>query len=100
MSFKEKLLNSTSFTRRTFLKGASVAGATAALYGCGGGGGGKTYMEEDTTVEVPKITEKVIAGGTPHNCGGRCVSRYYVKDGVIKRIVTDDTHGQKHCRGR
>ncbi|WP_243640978.1 twin-arginine translocation signal domain-containing protein [Seleniivibrio woodruffii] len=100
MSLKEKLLNSTSFTRRTFLKGASVAGATAALYGCGGGGGGKTYMEEDTTVEVPKITEKVIAGGTPHNCGGRCVSRYYVKDGVIKRIVTDDTHGQKHCRGR
>ena len=90
MSLKEKLLNSTVFTRRTFLKGASVAGATAALYGCGGGGGGKTYMEEDTTVEVPKITEKVVAGATPHNCGGRCQSRYYVKDGVIKRIVTDE----------
>ncbi|TVZ36869.1 LOW QUALITY PROTEIN: anaerobic dimethyl sulfoxide reductase subunit A [Seleniivibrio woodruffii] len=99
MSLKEKLLNSTSFTRRTFLKGASVAGATAALYGCGGGGGGKTYMEEDTTVEVPKITEKVIAGGTPHNCGGRCVSRYYVKDGVIKRIVTDDRTDKSIAEG-
>jgi len=90
MSLKEKLLNNTVFTRRTFLKGASVAGATAALYGCGGGGGGKTYMEEDDTVEVPKISEKVVAGGTPHNCGGRCQSRYYVKDGVVKRIVTDE----------
>ncbi|TCK63269.1 molybdopterin-dependent oxidoreductase [Seleniivibrio woodruffii] len=90
MSFKEKLLNSTSFTRRTFLKGASVAGATAALYGCGGGGGGKTYMEEDTTVEVPKITERAVMGSTPHNCGGRCSSKYYIKDGVVKRIVTDE----------
>jgi len=90
MSIKEKLLEKANISRRTFLRGASVAGATAALYGCGGGGGGKTYMEEDDTVEVPKITETVIAGGTPHNCGGRCVSRYYVKDGVVKRIVTDE----------
>ncbi|WP_277657362.1 molybdopterin-dependent oxidoreductase [Seleniivibrio woodruffii] len=99
MSFKEKLLNSTSFTRRTFLKGASVAGATAALYGCGGGGGGKTIIEEDATVEVPKITEKIIAGATPHNCGGRCVSRYYVKDGVIKRIVTDERPDKSIAEG-
>lgn len=90
MSIKEKLLGKTEVTRRTFLKGASAAGAAAALYGCGGGKG-KTYMEEDTTVEVPEITEKVIAGAAPHNCGGRCVTRVYVKDGVIKRIVTDET---------
>jgi len=91
MSLKDKLLNTKELTRRTFLKGASAVGATAALYGCGGGSsGGKTYMEEDTTLDVPKITETVISGGTPHNCGGRCVSRYYVKDGVVKRIVTDE----------
>ncbi len=91
MSIKEKLLDKANVTRRTFLKGASVAGATAALYGCGGGGGGKTYMEEDETVEVPKIIDAtIINGSTPHNCGGRCASKYYVKDGVVKRIVTDE----------
>ncbi|WP_303852735.1 molybdopterin-dependent oxidoreductase [Seleniivibrio woodruffii] len=99
MSIKEKLLDKAIITRRTFLKGASVAGATAALYGCGGGGGGKTYMEEDETLEVPKITEDVIAGGTPHNCGGRCVSKYYVKDGVVKRIVTDERPDKSIAQG-
>jgi len=92
MSFKDKLLNTKDVTRRTFLKGASAVGATAALYGCGGGSSsGKTYMDEDDTVDVPKITESIVPGSTPHNCGGRCVSRYYIKDGVVKRIVTDET---------
>jgi len=91
MSFKDKLLNTKDVTRRTFLKGASAVGATAALYGCGGGSSsGKTYMDEDDTIPVPEIKEEIIPGGTPHNCGGRCVSRYYVKDGVVKRIVTDE----------
>lgn len=99
MSFKDKLLNTKELTRRTFLKGASAVGATAALYGCGGGGGGKTYMEEDTELTVPEIKETVIAGGTPHNCGGRCVSRYYVKDGVVKRIVTDEREDKPLLNG-
>ncbi|WP_265823488.1 molybdopterin-dependent oxidoreductase, partial [Geovibrio ferrireducens] len=61
--------------------------------GCGGSGsGGKTYMEEDedNRPTPPSITETTIMGGTPHNCGGRCVSKYYVKDGVVKRITTDE----------
>ncbi len=90
MSLKDKLLKSQEVTRRTFLKGASAAGAAAALYGCGGGGGGKTYMEEDDTLEVPEIKGTIIPGGTPHNCGGRCLSKYYVEDGVVKRIVSDE----------
>ncbi|XOB66165.1 molybdopterin-dependent oxidoreductase [Deferribacteres bacterium DY0037] len=90
MSLKDKLLKSQEVTRRTFLKGASAAGAAAALYGCGGGGGGKTYMEEDDTLEVPEIKGTIIPSTTPHNCGGRCVSKFYVEDGVIKRIVSDE----------
>ncbi|ADD67005.1 molybdopterin oxidoreductase [Denitrovibrio acetiphilus DSM 12809] len=91
MSLKDKLLKSQEVTRRTFLKGASAAGAAAALYGCGGGGGGKTYMEEDDTLEVPEIKGTTVMGSTPHNCGGRCLSKYYITDGVVKRIVTDET---------
>jgi anaerobic dimethyl sulfoxide reductase subunit A len=90
MSLKDKL---NQVTRRDFLKGVSAVGATAAVYGCGGSGdGGKTYMEEDedNRPTPPSITETTIMGGTPHNCGGRCVSKYYVKDGVIKRITTDE----------
>jgi len=42
---KEKLLNS-GVSRRSFLKGMTAVGATAALYGCGGGsGGGKVMMQ-------------------------------------------------------
>ncbi|QAR34003.1 twin-arginine translocation signal domain-containing protein [Geovibrio thiophilus] len=91
MSLKDKL---NQVTRRDFLKGVSAVGATAAVYGCGGSGdGGKTYMEEDeeNRLTPPAITETVVAGAAPHNCGGRCVTKAYVKDGVIKRFVTDET---------
>ncbi|ADD67001.1 molybdopterin oxidoreductase [Denitrovibrio acetiphilus DSM 12809] len=90
MSLKDKLLKSQEVTRRTFLKGASAAGAAAALYGCGGGGGGKTYMEEDDTLEVPEIKEEAVISSIPNDCGGGCITKYYVADGVIKRIVTDE----------
>jgi anaerobic dimethyl sulfoxide reductase subunit A len=92
MSLKDKLLGTSKVSRRDFLKGVSAAGVTAAVYGCGGGDGAKTYMEEDeeTRLNPPAITEATVMGATPHNCGGRCVSKYYVKDGVVKRIVTDE----------
>jgi len=45
MSLKEKLEKS-KVSRRTFLKGVGVAGATASLYGCGGSSGPKSYLEE------------------------------------------------------
>ncbi|QAR32110.1 twin-arginine translocation signal domain-containing protein [Geovibrio thiophilus] len=99
MSLKDKL---NQVTRRDFLKGVSAVGATAAVYGCGGSGdGGKTYMEEDeeNRLTPPAITETTIMGGTPHNCGGRCVSKYYVKDGVVKRITTDEREDKSISEG-
>ena len=78
----------------------SVVGATAALYGCGGGGnGGKTYMEEDDTVSVPDITETPIISSIPNDCGGGCITKYYVADGVVKRIVTDEREDKDIDKG-
>ena len=35
--------------------------------------------------------EKMVRVGCPsHNCGGRCLLRVYVRDGMIRRIETDD----------
>ncbi|MEI6126000.1 MAG: molybdopterin-dependent oxidoreductase, partial [Pseudomonadota bacterium] len=35
-------------------------------------------------------TEKVVLTTCPHDCGGRCVVKAHVLDGVITRIETDD----------
>ncbi|MEE4294230.1 MAG: hypothetical protein V2I79_09700, partial [Xanthomonadales bacterium] len=38
--------------------------------------------------------EKMVRVGCPaHNCGGRCLLRVYVRDGMIRRIETDDRPG-------
>ncbi|MGE5672891.1 MAG: DMSO/selenate family reductase complex A subunit [Mycobacterium leprae] len=33
--------------------------------------------------------ERIVPSGCAHNCGGRCVLKAHVKDGVIVRITTD-----------
>ena len=42
----------------------------------------------------PGAAERMVRTGCPsHNCGGRCLLRVYVKDGVITRIEGDDRPG-------
>ncbi|TYB32480.1 MAG: molybdopterin-dependent oxidoreductase [Flexistipes sinusarabici] len=92
MGISDKL-NETNVSRRGFLKGMTAIGATAAIYGCGGdGSGGQTYLEEseETRPTAPEISGTVVPGAAPHNCGGRCVTKAYVENGVIKRFVTDE----------
>jgi len=36
------------------------------------------------------INEKTVLTTCPHDCGGRCVLKAHVKDGVITRLETDD----------
>lgn len=107
----EKLTTS-QISRRSFLKGSAVATAAVAglsLAGCQNvdkdpettkATDGTTAAESSTAEMSPEhspITDpeeggKWIAAACWHNCGGRCMNKVMVKDGVVIRQKTDDTH--------
>lgn len=82
-----------SVTRRSILKGAAVFMAAGTLAGCGSddadtiivsgasGSGGEITIPAD---------EKVYAGAMGNNCGGRCMVKAHVRNGVIKRFSSDE----------
>jgi len=79
-------------SRRALLKGMGAATLAAALnLGADKSGQAKSQFEASQQPSgPPEIKGEVVMGATPHNCGGRCVSKYYLEEGVIKRIVTDE----------
>lgn len=93
----KELLENKSISRRSFLKGTAALGAMAAVYGCG--------REEDAIYSSGKypqddiVADYIRYGTSGHNCGAKCLIKAHVKDGVIKRFVTDentfDTTGQE-----
>ena len=90
----EEVLNK-EFSRRDFLKG-SVA-ATAAVAGLGFVGKESTLASAESVAPsegaaVADAAEggKWVAAPCWHNCGGKCLVRAYVKDGVIVRQGTDN----------
>jgi len=90
-SFKTRPKNSFFRTnRRAFLKWSAVAGTSLLGENNLFSGVFKPYFpEENKTGE-----EKIIRTGCPaHNCGGRCLLKVHVKDGLITRIETDDRPG-------
>ena len=112
-------------SRRDFLKGSMAAtGAIAALSltGCqssdlkessSAAGSSAADPSTEAPVEHSPIVDPETGGEWKnaacwHNCGGRCVNKAYVVDGVVIRQKTDDTHEdtpnypqQRYCiRGR
>ncbi|MDP4083608.1 MAG: DMSO/selenate family reductase complex A subunit [Bacillota bacterium] len=78
--------------RRTFLKWSGAIGVPVVL----GGIGVKQfieYKEAHTTVSKKDIPEKIISTCSVNNCGGRCVIKAHVKDGVVVRVSTDTQEG-------
>ncbi|QUH21588.1 molybdopterin-dependent oxidoreductase [Alkaliphilus sp. B6464] len=65
-----------------------IVGGSVVLGGCGNEG-----LEEDTAtdsiINVDEGIEIIPTAGT-NNCGGRCVIKAHVKDGVVVRLSTDD----------
>ena len=94
----EELLNS-RFSRRDFLKG--TVAATAAVAGLKLAEGDRSSALAEAETVAPKehapIADhdeggKWIAAACWHNCGGRCMNKVLIKDGVVVRQKTDDTH--------
>jgi anaerobic dimethyl sulfoxide reductase subunit A len=106
----EKLANG-KISRRDFLKGSAVATAAVAglsLAGCQSSSVEDTTAAETTTAAATEATTeaavshpesddvesqgKWITASCWHNCGGRCLNKALVVDGVVVRQKTDDTH--------
>ncbi len=85
------------FSRRDFLKGSMAA--TAAVAGLGAVSRESRLAAAETVASkehAPIVDHdeggKWIAAACWHNCGGRCMNKVLMKDGVVVRQKTDDTH--------
>ncbi len=96
MGYLERVQQSSNVSRRGFVKAA--AAATAALSVAGFAGCGPNNVEkEEEGANVAGDGRDLITGEWKtaacwHNCGGRCVNKVLVRDGVVVRQKTDDTH--------
>jgi anaerobic dimethyl sulfoxide reductase subunit A len=87
--FLTKALTDTVLTRRSFLKWSAALGGTAVV------AGGISYGLKAAGAMAEKAAGeggKWVSAACWHNCGGRCLVKAYVKDGVVTRVKTDDTH--------
>lgn len=80
-----------SINRRSFLGWtASLTAGTAAaltLPGCG-----LAKVDAEKAAALAGKEGEWITAACWHNCGGRCLNKAYVVDGVVLRQKTDDTH--------
>lgn len=78
-------------SRRAFLgRSATLAVGTAVavtIPGCG-----LQKVSADKTAELMGKEGEWISAACWHNCGGRCLNKAYVVDGVVTKQKTDDTH--------
>lgn len=82
-----KTLTDTALSRRSFLKWSAAMGGAAAL-----AGGVKYGLKVAESAAAQQDEGKWLPVACWHNCGGRCLNVGLVKDGVVVRQKTDDTH--------
>ena len=79
-------------SRRTFLKWSAVLGGTAALAQGGLQFGLHKGRSSPRWHASAPSAGKWVAAACWQNCGGRCLNKANVVDGVVTRVKTDDTH--------
>lgn len=89
--YLEKIRNSSEMNRRSFLKTSVVAAAALATGTAVGCSANKVEPAATEESAVP-IEGQWVTAACWHNCGGRCLNKVLVKDGVVIRQKTDDTH--------
>lgn len=83
-----KTVKEASLSRRSFLKWSSALGGAAVV--ASGLDMGLNVLE--AAQENTASTENWIPAACWHNCGGRCLIKAQIVDGVVTRVKTDDTH--------
>ncbi len=76
--------NQFRMSKRTFIKSAATLGVAGAL------AGPSAPFESAAIAQESGAGYMIVPGSAPHNCGGRCVIRAYVQNGVIKKFITDE----------
>ncbi len=105
---RDMLHGSASLNRRSFVKlsaATTAALAASGLAACASDGPKTTPAPESTEADAVEETrapmpmdDRNVTDGTWvsaacwHNCGGRCVNKVLVRDGVVVRQKTDDSH--------
>ena len=76
--------------RRSFIAANAAAVAALCLSGSVYGSDSRLAFADEAQAEEPEGEWKTIA--CLHGCGARCINKVLMKDGVVIRQKTDDTH--------
>jgi anaerobic dimethyl sulfoxide reductase subunit A len=96
--YVEKIRQTGEIDRRNFVKASLAAAAVLAAAGSVVGCTAPSVEKRDEGgtalgLQGPNIIDgQWVSAACWHNCGGRCVNKVLVRDGVIIRQKTDDTH--------
>lgn len=85
----KKKINDFKMTRRAFVGWSTAVTAAAAIPVSRGL---KTKAKQNKVFASGEGNEVWKSAACWHNCGGRCVNKVLVKDGIVMRQKTDDTH--------
>lgn len=80
-------VNNFNLSRRNFIKASAAATASLSLMGCG-----NSLTKTSVSGKINEEEGEWITAACWHNCGGRCLNKALVVDGVVIRQKTDDTH--------
>ena len=84
-SYMEKVRQSSELSRRGFVKASAAATAALAVGGLAGCAPNKVEpAKKDEAADARNITDGTwVTAACWHNCGGRCLNKALVKDGVV-----------------